>query len=96
MFTHWQQISSPSEIESCAHSPDKNKAELAAEAFKRIEEAHRTLSDARLREEYNCTMPYSADRWQAPDQHARRTSADRSYSYQRASSYQPSSHRKWE
>jgi len=76
--------------------PDKNKAELAAEAFKRIEEAHRTLSDARLREEYNCTMPYSADRWQAPDQHARRTSADRSYSYQRASSYQPSSHRKWE
>ena len=67
---------------------DKNKAEFAAEAFKRIEEAHRTLSDARLREEYNYTMPSSADRWQAPER-SRRT-------YQRTSSYQSSSHSKWE
>ena len=36
--------------------PDKNKQDLAEEAFKRIEEAHRTLSDPRLRKEYELTL----------------------------------------
>ena len=37
--------------------PDKNKQPLAEEAFKRVEEAHRTLSDRRLRAEYDLTLP---------------------------------------
>ena len=37
--------------------PDKNKQELAEEAFKRVEEAHRTLSDPRLRKDYELTLP---------------------------------------
>ena len=37
--------------------PDKNKQPLAEEAFKRVEEAHRTLSDAALRRDYDLTLP---------------------------------------
>lgn len=37
--------------------PDKNKMELAEEAFKRIEEAHRTLSDPSERERYELSLP---------------------------------------
>ena len=37
--------------------PDKNKQPLAEEAFKRVEEAHRTLSDRALRREYDLTLP---------------------------------------
>ena len=37
--------------------PDKNKQPLAEEAFKRVEEAHRTLADKRLRAEYDLTLP---------------------------------------
>ena len=37
--------------------PDKNKQPLAEEAFKKVEEAHRTLADRRLRAEYDLTLP---------------------------------------
>ena len=37
--------------------PDKNKSPLSEEAFKRVEEAHRTISDERLRREYELTLP---------------------------------------
>ena len=40
--------------------PDKCKQEMAEEAFKRIEEASRTLTDARLRKEYDLTLPVPA------------------------------------
>lgn len=39
--------------------PDKNKQPLAEEAFKRVEQAHRTLSDKHLRAEYDLTLPVS-------------------------------------
>jgi HAMP domain-containing protein len=42
--------------------PDKNKQELAEEAFKRVEEAHRTLTDANLRKAYELTLPDPAPR----------------------------------
>ena len=37
--------------------PDKTQAELADEAFKRVEEAHRTLTDRKLKDEYDLTLP---------------------------------------
>ena len=37
--------------------PDKNKQPYAEEAFKRIEVAHRTISDDKLRREYDLTLP---------------------------------------
>ena len=36
--------------------PDKNQQPYAEEAFKRIEEAHRTLSDARERRTYDASV----------------------------------------
>ena len=42
--------------------PDKNKQELAEEAFKRVEEAHRTLTDVKLRKAYELTLPNPAPR----------------------------------
>ena len=39
--------------------PDKNKQPLAEDAFKRVEEARRTISDAASRREYDLTLPAS-------------------------------------
>ena len=37
--------------------PDKNKQLLAEEAFKLVEQAHRTIGDDKLRREYDLTLP---------------------------------------
>ena len=39
--------------------PDKNQQAMAEEAFKRIEEAHRTLSDSRERRKYDASVGIS-------------------------------------
>ena len=48
--------------------PDKNQQAMAEEAFKRIEEAHRTLSDSRERRKYDASVGIS----DSPPRQARR------------------------
>ena len=48
--------------------PDKNQQAMAEEAFKRIEEAHRTLSDSRERRKYDASVGIS----HSPPRQARR------------------------
>ena len=69
--------------------PDKCSQAMAEDAFKKVEEAHRTITDARLRDEYDLTLP-------ADGYSSRGASRQPAYGYgqQRASRRQP--HYKWE
>lgn len=66
--------------------PDKNKQPLAEEAFKKVEEARRTISDAALRREYDLTLPAMPRSAAAPG--ARRPAAG-------GASYYSSSHTRY-